>query len=54
MIKIYYNKNIQFLDQNLVDKVIKTGQIIKKSKRYNLIFKKAITNLKSNFLFIIF
>ena len=43
-----------FFHQNLIDIVLKRDQYVVQSKKYHLIFKMAIVNPKSRFLFITF
>ncbi len=54
VVKIYNNKNVKFLCQDLIDVVIESGQYIEQSERHYLILKVAIVDSESRFLFIIF
>lgn len=51
---MYNEKAVKLFSKNLIDIVLKTSQIIKKYKKYDLVFKMAILSLKNIFLFIIF
>lgn len=52
VIQIQNNKNVKLLNNNLI--ALKTRQQIRKSKKHNLIFKRAVSSSKSGFLFIDF
>ena len=53
-IKIYYHKDVEFLNQNLVDVALECGQYGGQSKKYYLVLKMAITGHEGRFLFIFF
>lgn len=54
IIKIYDEKNIKLLCQDLFDISLKYGRYIGQFEKYYLIFKVVIANFKSRFLFITF
>lgn len=54
IIQIHNNKDIEIFSKNLVNIPLKTGQSIKKPKKYNLVFEIAIPDLENNLLLIIF
>ena len=54
IIQIYNNKNIKIFYKKFIDIVLKYSQSIKKTKKYNLIFKIIIFDPKSYFSFFTF
>ena len=54
IIKIYNNKNIKFIFQNLIYIHLKTNLSIKKFKKFNLIFETIILYLKNYNFFLKF
>ena len=49
IIKINNNKNVKLLGQDLIDVTLKGGQYIGEPKKYYLVFKVAVSSLKSCF-----
>lgn len=54
IINIYYNKNIILFYSNFVDIILEVSKTIKKTKKYNLIFKLAVLYLENCSILIIF
>lgn len=54
IVQIYNNKNVQLFSKNLVVLSLKASWCVKKSEKYFLVLKIAISGLKNTFLFIIF
>lgn len=54
IIQIYNNKEVGFYNNNFFNIILKTGQNIRRPKKYNLIFKIFVSRLKNSLLFIIF
>lgn len=54
VVPIYYSKDINFFGKDLIDIILKDGWSIKEIKRYDLIFKMAISSLKGYFSLVIF
>ena len=54
VIEVYYHKNIEYFCQNLVDIALERDQYVSQSKRYHLIFKIVIADLKNRLPFIFF
>lgn len=52
IIKIHYDQDIKLFCKNLVDIALIIGRYIKKSKKYDLVFRVAITSLKASPLFV--
>ena len=51
IIQIYNNQNIELFYQDSINIALKTNQYILQPKYYHLVFKTAILNFKSYFLF---
>ncbi len=54
VIKVYYDKNVELLYQNLVDIVLECGRYVGQFKRHDLIFKVTIVGSEDHLPFIAF
>ena len=54
VIQIYYNEDIKFFSEDLVDVALKTGWYIEKIKRHDLVLKVAVSGAESRFSLVAF
>lgn len=54
IVQIYDHKDVKLFGEDLIDIALEASWSIRKSKRYDLILKMAVSGLKNSFLFIVF